>query len=430
MKLPKGVEKLPRGVQIHGNQLRILFSYQGKPCREPLKDVSKITKATIAYADNKRRVILTEIKEGRFDYAAHFPESNNAKLFSGWGGQERGRLVTQGVKNWLAVQKQKKAPSTYTNYESKAKHVKAKWPNRKLADITQSEIELFQSELLQKGLAPKTVNDIFTVVRGVWESAFHDGIIRTNPLERIPNVDRDEDPDFADPFTLQELERIQSVKTMRQQDINMVMFACWCGLSLSELIALSWDDVDTVDWVIHVRRANVSGEYKVPKEKSRIRRVELVEPAIDWLKRQQAATFMLPPRIVKVRQRDNVTIKEDTVRLVFLNGLSNGPWSNQSLYRWFTGHLRRAKVRHRGPNQCRHTFASRMLSNYISLEWVARQLGHVDTTMVKKHYARWIQTDTPNMARQVSEMLGYKTDRDGQSTPEISPKLAQTIKKP
>ena len=109
----------------------------------------------------------------------------------------------------------------------------------------------------------------------------------------------------------------------------------------------------------------------------------------------------------------NATVKEDTFRPVFRNGLSNEPWNYGSLIRWFSGHLRRAKVRHRGPNQCRHTFASQMLSNYVSMEWVARQLGHTDTTMVKKHYGRWIQKGTPNMAGQVSEMLGYKADRSG-----------------
>lgn len=430
MKLPKGMDKLPKGVHIHGNRIRISFMFAGKQCREPLRGVVKINKAALAYAENKRKVVLTEIKEGRFDYAAHFPDSNNAKLFSGWGGADSGRLVTEGVKSWLAVQKEKKASSSFKGYKSKAEHVKKKWPHRRLADITKSEIELFQAELLGRGLSPKTVNDIFTVVRGVWSNAFDDGVIRSNPLDRVPNVERDEDVDYADPFTLKELERIQSVKTMRQQDINMVMFASWCGLSLSELIALSWDDVDTVDWVIHVRRARVGNEYKVPKERSRIRRVELIEPAKYWLQRQQAASFMLPPFIVKVKQRDNVTVKEDTVRLVFRNGQSNQPWNDNSLRRWFTGHLRRAKVRHRGPNQCRHTFASQMLSNYVSLEWVARQLGHKDTTMVKKHYGRWIHTDTPNLAAQVSEMLGYKTDKGGQQTPDSVPIFTQTAKRP
>jgi integrase len=70
--------------------------------------------------------------------------------------------------------------------------------------------------------------------------------------------------------------------------------------------------------------------------------------------------------------------------------------------------LSRTKVLHRGANQCRHTFASQALSSYVPVEWVARQLGHTDTTMVRKHYGRWIPADTKSMAAIVSQMMGFR----------------------
>ncbi len=112
-------------------------------------------------------------------------------------------------------------------------------------------------------------------------------------------------------------------------------------------------------------------------------------------------------------QRDNVTKKRENVKFVFRNGVSGEPWHASSVGRWFTGHLKRAGVRHRGPNQCRHTFASQALSSYVPVEWVARQLGHTDTTMVKKHYGRWIPSDTRSMAGMVSQMMGFRTDQSG-----------------
>ena len=39
---------------------------------------------------------------------------------------------------------------------------------------------------------------------------------------------------------------------------------------------------------------------------------------------------------------------------------------------------------------------------------VARLLGHSDTSMVKKHYGRWIPTDTKSMAALVSQMMGFR----------------------
>ena len=270
-----------------------------------------------------------------------------------------------------------------------------------------------------------TVNDIFTVVRGVWANAFQDGLIRANPLERITNVERDSLEDTADPFTREGLDRIAAINTTRRGDINMIMFSCWSGLSLSEVIALAWEDIDTVKCTVSVRRARVLNQYKVPKERGRVREIELIEPAKYWLKEQMHHTMMQLPIELDIKQRDNITSKKESVRFVFLNGKSGQPWYDHSVRRWFTGILKRAKLRHRGPNQCRHTFASQMLSNHVPLEWIARQLGHFDTSMIKKHYGKWIPKDSKSMADQVSGMLGFDVDTEGHINGNLVPKWSQ-----
>ncbi|KTB91506.1 site-specific integrase [Pseudomonas syringae] len=414
-------EKLPTGVEIQGNLLRISFYLNGQRCKEPLAGVPKINKASIAYANNKRQTILAEIKEGRFDYLAHFPDSARAAALSGRAGGDSKRTVTEGVVRWLEVQVARKASSTSRNYQSKAKHVTAKFGKQRIADVNKSDLELFQAQLLKSGLSPKTVNDIFTVVRGVWGDAYADGAIRSNPLERIKNIERDADDDSADPFTRDEMEKLSKIKTARQQDINMILFDCWAGLSVSELIALGWDDVDLESGTIMVRRARVETEYKIPKEKSRARRVELIDPAIDYLRAQHAITLDLPAVTIDVVQRDNITVKRESVRFVFRNGQSGEPWHASSVGRWFGGHLKSVGVRHRGPNQCRHTFASQALSSYVPVEWVARQLGHTDTTMVKKHYGRWIPGDTKSLAGLVSQMMGFRPDDKENTSLKLGP---------
>lgn len=409
-KLPRGVDKLPRGVEINGSRLRIFFMLDGQRYREPLPGVGAITKASIAYADNKRRTIVTEIKEGRFDYAAHFPDSEQAAKLAGVGGPDTKRTVAEGVKRWLEVQRAKKAKSTYDNYASKAKHV-VEWAGpRRIVDTGKTDLELFQAKLLKAGLAPKTVNDIFTVVRGVWADAFQDGILRTNPLERITNIERDNESEFANPFSREEIDAIATGDPDRMPDVRMILFNCWVGLSLSEVIALAVEDVDQAAGGVHVRRARVGAEYRVPKERSRIRFVELITPAMDLLRQILVDAEAYQPTTLDVIQRDNVTRKKERITLLFRNSISGVPWSGQNVSEWFTAHLKRCGVPHRGANQCRHTFASQAISSYVPLEWVARQLGHADTTMVKKHYGRWIPANTKSMAKLVSEMMGFKAD--------------------
>nr|WP_312514100.1 DUF3596 domain-containing protein [Stutzerimonas nitrititolerans] len=408
---PRSTElKLPPGVELNGKRLRISFMYCGQRCREPLPGIVKINKASIAYADNKRRTILAEIKEGRFDYAAHFPESSRAAAFSGIGGPGINRAVKEGLDRWLEVQRAKKATSTVVNYVSKARHVEANLGNRRINDVSKSDLELFQAHLLKGGLSPKTVNDIFTVVRGVWADAFSDGIIKTNPLDRITNIDIDSDVEYADPFTREEIELIANADPNRWPDVRMILFNCWAGLSLSEIIALAVEDVDLDAGVVRVRRALVVGEYKVPKERSRVRTVELIDPAIELLRRAVADAEKASPMLITVTQRDNVTKRKESIRLLFRSSANGLPWNGKTVSTWFTSHLKKAGVRHRGANQCRHTFASQALSSYVPAEWVARQLGHTDTTMVRKHYGRWVPSDTKSMAGIVSEMMGFRKD--------------------
>lgn len=401
-------DKMPTGVEMNGKQLRIWFIFNGQRCREPLDGIVKVNKASIAYADNKRRTIQTEIKEGRFDYAAHFPNSARAAMFSGTGGASTKRTVKEGIERWLEVQRALKASSTVVNYVSKAVHVANKFGKYRIVDISKSDIELFQAQLLKQGLAPKTVNDIFTVVRGVWADAFGDGILKTNPLDRVSNVGSDADLEHADPFSRDEIELIGKADPARQADSRMIMFNCWAGLSLSEVIALAIEDVDLDAGLVHVRRALVVGEFKVPKERSRVRVVELIDPALELMREIVAAAKEAATVEIKVIQRDNITSKKMKVRFLFRSSTSGLLWSGKTLSNWFTAHLKKAEVRHRGANQCRHTFASQMLSSYVPVEWVARQLGHADTTMVRKHYGRWIPKDTKSMAGIVSKMLGFR----------------------
>lgn len=268
----------------------------------------------------------------------------------------------------------------------------------------------FQAQLLKQGFAPKTVNDIFTVIRGVWANAFGDEILKANPLDRISNVGTDAELEHADPFSREEIERIGKADPTRTPDARMIMFNCWAGLSLSEVIALAVEDVDLKAGTVHVRRASVVGEFKVPKERSRLRTVELIDPALKLMREILADASQAPCVEIKVIQRDNITSKKQKIRFLFRSSTGGLLWNGKPLSNWFTSHLKKAKIRHRGANQCRHTFASQMLSSYVPVEWVARQLGHADTTMVRKHYGRWIPRDTKSMAGVVSEVLGFRDD--------------------
>lgn len=109
VKLPADVDSLPTGVDINGNLLRIALMYENERRREPLRNVAKINKAASAYADNKRRTLLAEIKENRLGYAAHFPDSVWLKARQELPNEPAKRTVDEGLAQWLEVARVKKA---------------------------------------------------------------------------------------------------------------------------------------------------------------------------------------------------------------------------------------------------------------------------------------------------------------------------------
>jgi len=397
------------GVEVRGRTLRIRFYFSGAQRNETLKGVEP-TRANLKFATRLRATILHEIATGQFDYAAHFPNSKTAQAFS---RRVQRRLFSDELDKWLSIKKASVAPATYRSYANKAeKHVRPKWGRQHLDEIRKSDIEHWVTVELHndsKGrpYSNKTINEILIPLRGVLGNAFIDEAIGKDPMNYIRNlrVVRGK----PEPFTQDEIHRLITTPTKHTPELLGFELACWTGLSVSELLALAWEDIDLEENVIHVRRANVNGQYKVPKEASRERDIDLLQPARWVLSQLRALTSVMPSHQVQVLQRDNKTVIEERIRFVVIRFRDKQPVPRDMNYRdrFFSTHCRNAGVRYRGPNNARHTFASQLLTKGVPKEWIAGQMGHTTTKMIDDHYGEWINEDAPHMGEMVSKMLGF-----------------------
>lgn len=417
--LARALSALPTGVERHGKGLRISFMYAGERCRE-IVERGQNDALSIAIAGRIRQQVVDSIAAGSFDYLKRFPDSATARRLaqskvepdSEFSSPSRRDLnlmtVAEGVEAWLMTQRSGKSKSTAVNYTSRAQHVLNKFGPRLLSEVTTQELQQFKNTLVRSrpnptGVSPKTANDVLTVVRGVWEDAKMNGITSASRAEGLTNHALEENSS-ADPFELDEMQRLLWADPANQASARMIVSNCWTGLSRSELIALAIEDVDLERRKLKVRRAFVHGEHKAPKEKTRTREIDLVEPAIELLREILADIGDVQPEDIEVTGLDNLTVKNESVRLLFRNPNTAQPWSASALDRWFKSHCEIAGVRHRGVNQCRHTFASRALSRYLPKEWVIHQLGHGDFQMLKKHYAKWMPSETDKAPALIGEI--------------------------
>ncbi|WP_420850750.1 tyrosine-type recombinase/integrase [Pseudomonas lalucatii] len=381
---------------MRGKSIRIYFRYNGEMCWEPVKGPA--TAERIAHYERLVASINYEIDTGSFDYARHFPKS---------AALEQNRFGFY-LDLWLGIKRNEVAASSYRGYVSRVEnHIRPKWANELIEDIDHLSLQAWVQDELMPKLHNKTIKDIVSYVGQVFRLYRTRNRSAHDPVEGIHI--RQPDPDEPDPFTREEIRAILQTPSERQQEVNLAQFMLWSGPRISEAIALAWEDVDLKSGEVTFRRARVRSQYKVTKTRRSKRRIKLLRPALEALQRQYKLTGELPAVEIGVTDRDNRSVRKQRVRFVFHNEASGRAYSTADNYRngWWNAHLEKAQVRHRGPNQCRHTFASQMLSSgKVTVDWVADQLGHTSTQMVWRHYGKWINEDGPDMAKLVEAALG------------------------
>lgn len=391
------------GVTIHGKNIRIMFSYRGVRCIEPLKGIL-ISKSNIKFASNKRTAILHEIATNQFNYAKHFPDSAKVRLFEGKGAVP---TVNTALDKWLERNKANTRADNYKHNLARCKlYIRPQFGELKLDKVTLTMIRDWRDLTLTTFLSNKTINDVFIPLRGIFKDAMADRLIDFNPLDHLPNLKRSRSEN-CDPFTLDELQLIESQTTADQSELNGFLFACWTGLRASECYALAWEDIDFVKRQIKIRRGVTKGDYAYTKNDGSYRTIDLLDQAYDILIRQKALSFAMPAIKVDVLKDDNRSYEKTELRFVFINTLNQKPHTDgQNVNkRFLQKHLKKCGIRYRAINQARHTFASQLLTKGVAERWIARQMGHTSITMLEKHYGKWMNEEIPDMAARVSKIF-------------------------
>lgn len=383
------------GVEVRGNRVRVYFRYEGELCREPMP--GDASPQRIANAERLVGTINYEIKEGIFSYARHFPESPRVKT----------NTLGHYIDLWLEIKGNQMAPSGFRTYKSKVEtHIRPRWGHHQADQIDHLDLQSWIQTTLMPELHNKTIREILSLLRQVYviyrmrNKTAHDpteGLTVTLP-----------DPEEADPFDRKEIRDILGTPTEKQQEINLAQFMIWAGPRVSEAIALAWEDVDLKAGTVKFCRSQVRGHYKVTKTRRSTREVRLLKPALDAILAQLRFTGKGSPVEVSVTARDNKTVRKQKVHFVFHCTTTNAAHtsSDMLLKGFWRPHLAAAGVRYRGPNNCRHTYASQLLSTgAVPLDWIADQMGHTSTAMIQRHYGTWINQDGPDMIGMLEHAL-------------------------
>lgn len=370
-------------IRRHSRSGRLFFDFrlQGVRCREQttLSDTR----------ENRRRMekllerIEAEIRLGTFDYGRYFPNSPRAARFKAMAQQAAGAAPSPTFSAFAEEWFLESAPGWKRSYRRTVRtnldlYLLPRFGEDLVVNIGRPEILRFRAELAEgksdgqtRTLSADRINHLMTSLRQILQEAalrfeFPDPWVRIKPLP----VPRQE----IEPFTLDEIHLFLETVRGDFRDYYIVRF--FTGLRTGEIDGLRWDCVDLDNASLRVKETLVDGAAETPKTRASYRAVALSAQVVAALEHQRRATGNLGG-------------------FVFCNRLGR-PLNHRNVTKriWYPT-LRAAGLKPRRPYQTRHTTATLWLAAGENPEWIARQLGHVNTRMLFETYSQYV----PNLTR-------------------------------
>jgi integrase len=353
----------------HKEVIQIAFSFRGAQCRE-IVDLPP-TKANLAFAGRLRSEIKSRIERGLFRYDDYFPDSPRCKVFGHSSGKTT--LIKVLLTDYKNRSKASLQPSTWNGYRKAIDNVLI--PEFGDIQVGALSVGVLRDWISKRHVTRKRMSNLLLPLRNALTEAVADEVIEFNPLDRLKlsrilprdTLETDYEPD---PYQWNEL--VTLLCSMEGTKRCAFQFWAFTGLRTSELIALTWADLDLTAMTARIDKAVVEGEEKGTKTKSGTRTIPLLMAARQALHAQKA-------------------LGGPTTGRIFLNPRTGGEWTDQGLLRLWKRTCTAAKGRYRNPYQMRHTFASHLLSQGENPAYIAKLLGHKSTEMVTRHYGRWVE---------------------------------------
>jgi len=160
---------------------------------------------------------------------------------------------------WVRDQKR---PATFDGYRKMwAKHLKPHFGARRLYAYEPFHATEFLTGLARAGMGRHAVSHIRALMSGLFAHAVALGYLRMNPIHDAKLLTAPRKPEETPHYTVEEMRAILAGLRSEPQAL-VAMALAFVGLNRAEIRGVRWEDVDTANGVIHVRRS-IWGKDKV-----------------------------------------------------------------------------------------------------------------------------------------------------------------------
>ena len=285
--------------------------------------------------------------------------------------------------DWLEHQKPLVKASTFYSCESRYNAViKKDFENKQLNEIVPSFIKNWQSKLIEHGYTQNYCKKLQSLVEAVFKYAICYYDYPNNPFDRIEAIRLPDRPAKKEKTVWDKQQFSQFIENVNDEPYRaFFIFLYYTGCRKAEALALTWNDIDFDNATVTINKTytrKIKGvPYKIentPKTASSIR------------------TIKLPGIVINALKSPYFDVKE-----AFVFGGKN-PLPENTLRQRLERYLDKATAKYPALprltfHEFRHSHASLLISNGISIVTVSKRLGHANINETLKTYSHLMNND-------------------------------------
>ncbi len=303
---------------------------------------------------------------------------------------------------WIDSMRSRIRATTWRSYRANLhKHVLPRIGGLKLQALTPIHLNALYADLLETGLAPRTVRYIHAIVHRALVEAVDASLLSVNPATRS-KPPKPEDPNIK----VLSVEEITTLLEEAQDTVWAIPItvAVGTGMRRGEILGLHWADVD-----LEVARAKIvttlvrleNGPGFAPPKTARGRRsVALPQFVLEALRAH---------RRDQMKRRLAMGPGWQDQDLVFDRG-DGGPFDPDSFTHGFRKIARRAGVPHARLHDMRHAFATTLLHKGVHPAIASAILGHATPGFTMRVYQHVVEGMDLQAAEAIDEAFASGTE--------------------
>jgi len=261
--------------------------------------------------------------------------------------EDRRMTFDELVAEYLKFSKTNKRPQVYRRDQIITRNLSKAFHGFGIADISAHDLEQYKAKRVNE-ISASTVNRELTCVKHMFNKAVEWRFLRHNPLQTVKRFK--EPPGRLRYLTESEIERLLNECAVHLKPV--VVVALYTGLRKSEILNLTWADVDMQNRVITVNES----------------------------KNNESRILPFHETVYKtLRSLQNGSGKGQAV-FTDKNGLPLG-----NFRRSFETAVRRTGIENFKFHDLRHTFASRLVMAGVDIRTVQQLMGHKDIRMTMRY---------------------------------------------